>query len=393
MRIITTILLTVLLLNVKAQDTTYNTYSYPCDSVVTTIIPADTILVGYHDSTLFDTSYNVFYNTQLYSTVDGSITVSIPDYVIIAAHDTTFTCSGCGTCYATDTIITPEPDQRIYGMFTNTGGFLPFANQIHTAKVYSCNAVRDNIDEGRAWKVKQAHDSGMIDLMTYNSPGCCNLQYFNTGSALTTALNTLSNYFRSNPNDKPELISFNNEEPNFGYWKGKPQDYINWLNRATDTAHKYGVPVSNGGILHTVYWYIRYVYQQEGKTDSVALINSIFGLGPGTPAWGQAIIDWYKVEIPGLAASNIDYVNFHNYFNGLTPSEMQYINILIRFLGSRTGKPVITTEGGVTNATQAQLFEYYDRMVAEGVNIIVYYNGDGNLTTAHPDWFSNWINQ
>lgn len=290
-------------------------------------------------------------------------------------------------------IIPVEPDEEINGMFPNPGTFTPLASRIHTAKIYGSNAFRDNTDVGTNWKVKQVHDSGMIDLMTYNDPPCCGGLAFRTGSAVNTALTTLNNYLTNNPNDLPELISFNNEEPNFGYWEGTANDYLNWLNAATIVAHNHGIPVSNGGILHNFFWYMRYVYQQEGKTDSVNYINNIMGIGPSTPAFAQVVIDWYKIEIPGLAASDIDYVNFHNYYDGATPQEMNLVNLTIRFLGSRTGKPVITTEAGTRNASQGEFNEYFNRINQEGVKIRVYYNGTGPLAEEHPDWWLAWILQ
>lgn len=293
----------------------------------------------------------------------------------------------------TMTVIAVQPTQEINGIFTNPGFLTSWAYRLNIAKQYANNAIRDNTNEGQDWKVKQTHDSGLIDLMTYNAPACCDGNAFYTGAALRTAANTFRQYLVDNPNDKPELISANNEEPNAGYWSGTPQEYLIWLDTLTAIAHSHGIPVSNGGILDNVKWYIRYVYQQEGKTDSVNLMNDIMNVGPGTPAFAQAVIDWYKVEIPGLAASDIDYVNFHKYLNIDRIEEMQLATITVRFLGSRTGKPVITTESGTKGTSQSQFNEYYNRMDDEGVKIRVYYNGSGNLADPNPDWWRAWILQ
>lgn len=403
MRYIAAILI-LLTAQAQAQDTTIITTPYACDSTVTTTIPQRIYIYGYDTTVNEGGSFTAYYQTQHYMDVIGDVTVITPLYDTIPAHDTTYVCSLCATCYVTDTIITPPADEIIYGMFPNPGGFVPFAQRVQLTKNLGNTAFRDNYDaDNSTWKVEQVHDADLLNLMTYNAPECCEVLPFPTGSELTRQLNALDSTLTANADHLPDIISFNNEEPNKGYWSGLPSDYTTWLNAATQIAHNHGIPVSNGGVLQNIIWYIRWVYQQEGKTDSVAYINARTGYGPNTLAFQQLVIDWYKVEMPALMASNIDYINFHwyeptslrspgwenpnnvNSASGLLP-------VLINFLG-RYGRPVITTEFGTGNDSRQLFDEVCNQIKDAGVKVMVYYAGDGPLANNHQDWWSAFILQ
>ncbi len=394
MRIIPVILL-LLSVQLNAQDTSYITYQVTHDSTVTNtisqmLVPRDT------SYTVFDTTYQAFYDLKIYGFVDGSVRITQTLYDTIAAHDTTFVCNQCALHDTTVMIIAPSPETQIYGLLPAIDEPLPY--RLHLTKESGSNAYRHAFDFSKSWEVKQVKDSGLIDLLTYNDPRCCTGAYFPTGAALTTALFKLDSTLAiEQSNDAlPEIISFNNEEGNFSYWKGTATDYVNWLVPATEIAHNYGIPVSTGGLLHNIFWYIRYIYQLEGKTDSVAMINAAEGLGPGTPTYAQTVIDWYKVEIPGLLAANVDYMNFHFYTpktkdNSIsTPSET--LAIIINFLG-RYNKPIITTETGTNNANQALFNAHMDIIKNMGVKVMVYFYGTGNLAEANLPFWEAWIAQ
>lgn len=108
MKTLLTILLFSLVSIVKAQDTSYVTYSVTHDTLKTTIIPERIIHTSDSSVLISDTSYPAFNTNEYYTLVDGSITVTIPLYDTIAAHDTTFTCSNCATHDTTVMVITPH---------------------------------------------------------------------------------------------------------------------------------------------------------------------------------------------------------------------------------------------------------------------------------------------
>lgn len=385
----------------NAQDTAYQTYTIKHDTLVSTHIPDKIVYIGDSTFTLYDTSYLAYSIYKTYWIVDGAIVVTIPLYDTIPEHDSVFICSLCAVHDTTIIVIIPHPETAINGMFPNLGQPAPsFGVRINTAKNYSCNAYRLNIDVGQVWRVKQVHDSGMVCMLTYNDPPCCNLNYFNTGAALETAKANFRAYLAANPNDLPEVISFNNEEPNLNYWKGTPQDYLLTLNALTAIAHEYGIPTSNGGILQPFIYYMRWVYKQEGKLDSAALLTKRGNLFPNDNAGTQQRIDWYRVLIPGIAASNVDYVNFHWYepaHNILTTSDTTtgLLPLVIQFLRDRTGKPVITTEFGSKYDSQSLFNQQADEIDDSGVKMRVYFYGiePGPVSDPHPEFWKSWIDQ
>lgn len=390
-------LLLFITFNATAQqyDTTYQTYSITHDTIITTTIPEQYIC---HDSdvTVLDTFYNIYYENQIYATANGSVETTIQVCDTIPAHDTTFIKTNGAIHDTTVMILVPIPPSgtKINAVF-NAGNFT-WAYKLNLAKELSNNGIRENNDEDQSWQVKQTHDSGLINLMTYNAPSCCTGNAFYTGTALQDAANTLNQHFLDNPNDKPDIISFNNEEPNRAYWEGTAQSYVNTMNTLAEVAHSHGVPCSNGGILQNVIYYIRWVYQQEGKTDSVNLINARANIGPNTGTAAQELIDWYKVEIPAIAASDLDYVNFHWYEPAInldpgSDTTTGLVPIVVNFLRSRTGKPVINTEFGMEGNSRNMFNQLCDELDDSGVDIRVYYNGTGPISTSHPDWWEAWI--
>lgn len=112
-----------------AQDTTYQTYSITHDTTVITTIPERIIHTGDSVVVVSDSSYNIYFIQQLYSTVDGAVTITIPLYDTIPAHDTTITSSTTHDTtviiVAPRSIIIRASDQsKVYGntfSFTNNG--------------------------------------------------------------------------------------------------------------------------------------------------------------------------------------------------------------------------------------------------------------------------------
>lgn len=333
---------------------------------------------------------------------DGSYTITLSSVTIM--NGVTNVTSNYNITYqsGTLTVLPVEPPQvAINGMLDNHVAGATIAQEISYVIAHSCNAMRTSYDPTRGgWPTTQVHNAGLFSFMTYNTaPVQQPPDAFPTAAQLPAALNTLGQILRDNQDDLPEIISFQNEEANLSYWDGPVTDYINWLNPAVDSAHKYGALATNGGILHNFVYYIRWVYQQEGKTDSVNLINQRAKINSNTGTAAQAVIDWYKIEIPALAASRIDYINLHWYepvfgvktLNPNSDTTTGLLPIAINFLASRTGKPVLTNEFGTDNASQVLFNRTADEWDQNGVKIRVYYAGDGNVAENHPDYWKEWI--
>jgi hypothetical protein len=349
--------------------------------------------------TVSDTSYNTGSNQYgYYFNVDGSVNITYPLYDTIAAHDTTYTCNDCATCHRIDTIITPvPPDERLYGVFILPVPLTPLAQRLHRIKTEGLGTIfRDNQNSNTFIdNSKQIHDSALLQSLTYNYRHPQQIAYFPTGAGLNLWADTLS-YNLRRMNQRPDFIHFENEEANTLYHKGTVYDYINLLQRGIDTAHKYGIAVGNGGTIQNIVAYIRYVYQQEGKTDSANLIRDSAHLPQNPNAYGLAVIDWNKVFIPWVAQSNLDFIDLHwyEYFNNnirdrTTTSKL--LPIVINFLQSRTGKPVISTEIGTRGDNQPMFNEMMNECKNAGMNRMIYFSGNGPAATDHADYWALWL--
>lgn len=395
--------LLLLSLCARSQDTTIVITPFPCDSIVTTTLPQVIYIYGYDTSTIEGANFTAYYQTQHYMDVIGDVTVITPLYDTIPAHDTTFTCNNCATCYDTSYVITP-PDETAYnGMLPNySPGFVPLQQRIDYVKSYSNNAYRSSFDPTfTAWPTTLIKANNLWNLMTYNtSPVQQPTDPFPTPAQLPAALAFFDSTLTAHAGDLPDHIALQNEEPNPNYWSGSPTDYINWLNGATLIAHNHGVSVSNGGLIMNIVYYVRWVYQQEGNTAMVNEINARGHLYAGTGPAAQLVIDWYKVEVPALAASNIDYIDLHWYEpmfnlkndNPNSDTTTGILPIIINFLQERTGKKIISTEFGTDNGSQALFNQLADEFNDNGVKIRIYYAGDGPVAELHPQYWEDWIN-
>lgn len=383
-----------------SQDTTYSTYNVQHDTIITAIIPEQYIC---RDTTyqVFDTSYRAYYQYQVYATVEGSIMATYQICDTIPAHDSTFICSMCASHDTTVMVITPD-EIVMNGMLPALSG-QSTQQKVNYVLSYSCNAIRSSFDAqrtGNGWPTEEAHNAGLYSIVTYNSAPTAHppIDAFPTAAELPAQVAYLDSLLGAHEDDLPDQINIQNEEPNTNYWSGPVSDYVNWMNAAAEVCHKYNVPVSNGGLLQNIVYYMRWVYQQEGKTDSVNIINQRANLGPNTGTAAQFFIDWYKVEIPAIAASTLTYVCQHWYEPSLRndpnrTTSSGLLPLVIQFLRSRTGKPVIITEFGTDNPSENLFNQLADEIDASGVKCRVYYSGDGNVAENHPQYWEDWINQ
>jgi hypothetical protein len=394
-RIITILLLFAL--KATAQDTTITVITYPCDSLVTTTLPEQIIHV--RDTTILvsDTSYNIFFDTKQYATVDGSVSTTVPIYDTIAAHDTTFTCHRCATCSRSDTVIHTDTTKTLYGVFIFNQPPTPFATRLNRAKNIAPNlqAFRYNVDRGEAaYKVKEIQDSGLLAALVFNWKPVGDVAYFPTGSDLTAMGVTLDSLLTIR---KPDLLSIENEEGNPGYHKGTPYDYLAELNAMTVISHAHHVPISNGGTTQGVVYALRKWYVDRGETDSVTWLNTVLNLPVNPTPYGTQQENWYIPLLAGIATSNIDYINVHwqepprtDTFPTTTSKVLPRIINYVRVI---TGKPVITNEAGCRNHSTALLKEMFYEITNGGCKWAIYFDGNGDLSIQNEEGYKEFLNE
>lgn len=396
-------LLLLLPLIVHAGDTTFNlrTYSVTHDTTKTTTIPQRIIHRADSTITLTDTSFKSVYKWRLFKNNHGTTTQIIALYDTIPAHDTTFNCHNCATHDTTviDTIIipTPPPSDIIYGVFIlNTGTTLSArTSRANTIKgTLPAFAFRYNYDRGdNTYSVQTIKNAGLLVAMTYNNRRVQDVAYFPTGAALTATVHTVDSLLTVS---KPDILSIENEEGNQSYHKGTVTDYLAELNAITVVAHAHNVPISNGGTTIGVVYAMRKWFSDRGRADSVTWLNNALGLSPNT-SFGQAQIDWYVPLLNGIAASNVDYINFHWYEPPRTDTfpttTSKVLPVLINYLRTITGKEVITTEAGTRNHSSALLFEMFDEITNGDCKLAVYYDGDGPAAVSNEQAFKAYLLQ
>jgi hypothetical protein len=279
--------------------------------------------------------------------------------------------------------VTAPTTSIIYGAFILNSFQSSLAQKIHQSKsIASLNkAYRYNTNRGdNFYSVKQIQDSGLLCAMTFNNRPVQDVAYFPTGAALTAFTKTLDSLLTIR---KPDLLSIENEEGNTSYHKGTVQDYLAELNASTTVAHAHNIPISNGGTTLGAVYALRKYYQDNNLTDSVTWLNTAMGLNPSNTSYAQSQLDWYIPLLAGIAASNIDYINFHWYepprTDTLPTTTSAVLPPLINYLRIATGKPVITTEAGCRNSSTPLLFQMFNEITQAGCVWAIYYDGVGPL--------------
>jgi hypothetical protein len=387
MKLIATIILTLLFFFAKAQDTTYNTYTYSIthDTLIRTTIPQQ--IVYRKDTTIIvsDTTYNSVYNTMNFTTVQGTLTVTVRLYDTIVAHDTVYVCVNCATHDTTVNyiVITPIVDSTIYGVFILNNPQTSLPSRITQAKnIHVKNtAYRYNYDIGQGYFNQRIKDSGLLCMMTFNNKPVQSVAYFPTGAELTACAATLDSLLNIS---KPDLLSFENEEGNAQYHKGTVQDYLAELNALTTVAHAHNVPTSNGGTTQGIPYAMRHWYQTRGRLDSVAWINNACSLSPNqNTSYSLQQVNWYEQLLAGIQVSAVDYVNYHWYEPPRTDTTpvitSTVLKPMVNYLRVMTGKPVISTEIGSRNHSSSLLFDMLTESHDADTKIIIYFDGVGSL--------------
>lgn len=189
----------------------------------------------------------------------------------------------------------------------------------------------------------------------------------------------------------PVVVQVENEEVAANFFAGTMPEYMGELNAAVDVAHARNLKVTNGGIttdpLALLVWRD---YKDRGldaqaddfasrafATPAKAWIlrdlrrNPFTGLSRASlqTAWDKA-----TALVPLLAASNVDYVNFHWYTD-----DDQALREAVEYLRRATHKPVVTTEIGQHNATKSVVTGHLGKLIeALHLPLVIWFDFDGD---------------
>jgi hypothetical protein len=401
MKTLTTLLLTLLMIGANAQDTTYNTRTYQVrhDTAITTHIAQQ--IIHYADSVItVHGGVMKMLKNKVFTNSTGDKTQTIPLYDTIPAHDSTFNCVNCAVhdTTVTDIIITPPAtNDVIYGVFILNNPQTPIASRIHQAKSihHYSTAMRYNYDRGDDhYYVKQIQDSGLLCVMTYNNRPVQDVAFFPVGDELTASMVTLDSLLTITT---PDLLSIENEEGHQEYHKGTVYDYLNELNAAVVVSHAHHVPICNGGLTQGVVFALRKWYADRGETDSVTFLNTALSLNPHNTSYSLQQEDWYIPLLAGIAASNVDYINYHWYEPPRTDTfpttTSKVLGPLINYLRIITGKDVLTNESGCRNHSTALLKEMFHEITNGHSKWGIYYLGVGELAQPNEEGFKEFLNE
>jgi len=153
----------------------------------------------------------------------------------------------------------------------------------------------------------------------------------------------LSNAISSFKGKKPVAIAIENEEDNFQYHSGTPEDYLNELRAAIPIVHAAGIQVTNAGITAPAIAYLVYndLLEHGKRSEAQEYINNT-QLQMDKP-WLRRKGEFAKQTLEAYKNMDIDFVNFHWYGKS---NDVSALKTTIEYLKRITGKPVITNEIG-----------------------------------------------
>lgn len=251
--------------------------------------------------------------------------------------------------------------------------------------------------------------AGYKVLLTYNTAVSTNGNYTALPTDTTAFKNKMDSILALYGTTNLEGIALINEPNNIkhgtGYWQPNAQNYLNLLKAATGVAHKYGLKIGDGGFTGEILYYMAYEdLLNRGFADSAAdFAARAFPNTGGLSGWRTDTGHGYRIAfvdslIKGIAAMNVDFVNFHFYETNLDKDSLNTtINPLTFkqiawYLRRVTGKKVITNEFGLNNNTNAdimaQLIDAVEELHAADANYMEYamwYSGNPNYTLANVD--------
>lgn len=294
-----------------------------------------------------------------------------------------------------------------YGLLIPTNDSITtIAQKIHQTKLLGATAARYPYDVGTTYRVQQYKDSGVYISETYNTANAT----IAIPAVLPLNFAPMAKTFDSlNVISKPNRVSWLNEP--YLFWKSNAVDtskaaavrqYISGLSYIVPHAHAAGIRISDGGITQGIFNYMAYDYNNKGYSDSLNLVATYSGYSANTLLNGvnaQSQIDWYSYYIPNLRSTGIDEVNYHHYErpkvadSSLTVTS-KILPLVLSFLQSRTGLPVITDETWIRNTDTGLLNAMLTEWKQYGATLIIGYDGNGTYarsSKALETGFTNFI--
>jgi hypothetical protein len=153
----------------------------------------------------------------------------------------------------------------------------------------------------------------------------------------------LNNAISSLRGKKPVTIAIENEEDNFQYHTGTPQEYLNELRAAIPIVHAAGIQVTNAGITAPAIAYLVYndLLEHGKHSEAAEYMNST--QIPLDKPWVRKKGEFASQTLAAYKNMDIDFVNFHWYGKS---NDVSGLKTTIEYLKRVTGKPVITNEIG-----------------------------------------------
>ena len=275
---------------------------------------------------------------------------------------------------------------------------IPPEKQAQIAKALGVNYTRARIDI-KTWNGSNSNydaytNAGLKVLLNVNYGIPRNAMGNNSPIPFPTDMAEYSNSINSILNKyKPEVLVVENEEDNPLYHTGSAFDYLTMLKTAIDIAHKRGIKVTNGGI--TVREVCLVVYDdlvQKGKEkearefiESAAPPALLQRLNKINNPMVQRQIEFGRDILAAYKTLNLDYVNFHWYepvrARGKGAQDVQFdpkvLAFVANYLKTATGKPVMTNEFGVLNASPELVKNVLQVVKDADIKYAIFYSADG----------------
>ena len=153
----------------------------------------------------------------------------------------------------------------------------------------------------------------------------------------------LTNAIKSFKGKMPVVVAIENEEDNFQYHSGSPQDYINELKTAIPIIHAAGMQICNAGLTAPGIAYLVYNNLRERGLQAEAEAYERSTQLQFDKPWIKRKGEFVRQTLEAYKTMDIDFVNFHWYGKSIDASALK---TTIEFLKQATNKPVITNEIG-----------------------------------------------
>lgn len=279
-------------------------HNYTHDTLETVIIPQriDSTVI-----TVFDTAGTEarwIKSKSYYITAHGHWK-NVTRYDTIPADTITINCTQCAKH---DTVLCIPQVPANYGLLDNNGVDNTIAKKIAKAQALGVQTIRYPYVRGNVYQVQTYKNSGLKVSLTFNwDPLAAVAAYPSDTAAVAHYLDSLFTIA------VPDYLFVANEPANESYHTVSGAAYIKFLTACVRIAKKYGIPASIGGSTQDIIYPLNDYYIANGKTDSTAFLESVFGtLNPANSNY-IAKSNFYSVVIPAVAAMGLFAWNGHWY--------------------------------------------------------------------------------